>query len=333
MASKVETTMKTTFERDVLFSIMIPSFHSEKWVKETIDSIYRQTYKYYEILICDQADTNTKPIFNGYKGISFYYTKIASTYLARKTLIENATGDYLIFLDSDDLLHPKTLEILNGLIKANKGIDCVKFKIAPFEGQPAYDDIQADSISCEFLKCKTYIFNSNIFDVAGASNIASTCLKNKPFIIDEHNISMWEDVLLINILLNQCDTMCILDFPLYYYRIHSQSIMHSVSIKNLTDISEAIISLFLLYDYEKQIVSRYLKQYSLYTALSLSKLLSTSNIQTGIKEFYSNQNVILLLNLMKDKKYRFNSIKANICRNLLFKKRIKVLKILGMIKK
>lgn len=320
-------------EEKIFFSIIIPSYHSENWINSTIESIRNQTYKNFEILVCDQAETNTQKVIANQDSIRFFYNEIASTFLARKKLIENAKGDYLVFLDSDDLLHPRTLEWLSETIENSNRLDCYKFGIQTFSKEPAFDNVNFDISRSQIYDCKSYILDSNKRDVQGASNIASTVLKNNQYSLPDYNVSMWEDVLIMNVLLNQCNQMLILDCPLYFYRIHNNSIMHSYSTKNLEDICKVLLELFNLYNYDKEIVARYLRQYTFYATYSLAKISNSKAGKKSIDAYFLSENVLRIHSILKKKEYSFKDLKAKICKKVLLGKRILLLKIIGKVKK
>jgi len=94
-----------------LISVIIPTFNSEKYIKECIESVIKQTYSNWELIIVDDGSSdNTISIINSFKkehnNLHFYkrtrVPKGANT--CRNIGIHNSKGKYLIFLDSDDFL-------------------------------------------------------------------------------------------------------------------------------------------------------------------------------------------------------------------------------------
>ena len=90
------------------FSVIIPNYNSEKWIKKCLDSILNQTYKNYEVIIIDDISTdNSLKIIEKYKN-KFDELKIYKNESkrlnggTRNVGILKATGDYIIFIDSDD---------------------------------------------------------------------------------------------------------------------------------------------------------------------------------------------------------------------------------------
>ena len=99
------------------FSIIIPNYNKEKYIKECLDSIFNQTYKNYEvILIDDNSSDNSLEMIKDYD-VKLFHTDRLNAGGARNVGLKNATGDYVIFLDSDDYLtNNNVIEKLNNII-------------------------------------------------------------------------------------------------------------------------------------------------------------------------------------------------------------------------
>ncbi len=101
-------------------SIIIPTYNYGKFICEAIDSILNQTFKDYEIIIVDDGSTdNTEEIIKKYEDkINYFYKTNNGPASARNLGIQNATGDYICFLDSDDIFLPNKLEIQVNLLRS-----------------------------------------------------------------------------------------------------------------------------------------------------------------------------------------------------------------------
>lgn len=94
-------------------SILVNCYNSESFLKEALDSIYNQTYGNFEILLVDNCSTDrTADIAKSYPSKLLYIKtdKLMSLYAARNVGLSHASGDYLAFLDSDDIWLPTKLE-------------------------------------------------------------------------------------------------------------------------------------------------------------------------------------------------------------------------------
>lgn len=95
-------------------SVLIPTYNCDAYVHEAINSVLNQTYKNFEIIVVDDGSTdNTKDVLRPYeekKLITYIYQNNSVPAVARNTGILNSSGDYIAFLDADDLWMPEKLE-------------------------------------------------------------------------------------------------------------------------------------------------------------------------------------------------------------------------------
>ncbi len=99
---------------DGLVSIIMPSWNTGKFIGESIQSVLNQTYTNWELIIVDDCSTdNTDEIvasFNDERIRYFRNDKNSGAALTRNRAIREAKGEWIAFLDSDDLWMPKKLE-------------------------------------------------------------------------------------------------------------------------------------------------------------------------------------------------------------------------------
>jgi glycosyltransferase involved in cell wall biosynthesis len=92
-------------------SVIIPTYNASKYVTKAIDSVLVQDYINLEIIIIDDGSTdNTQKVLDNYKDkIRYVYQDNGGAAKARNTGIKLANGDYIAFLDADDLWLPDKL--------------------------------------------------------------------------------------------------------------------------------------------------------------------------------------------------------------------------------
>lgn len=100
-----------------LFSIIVPIYNAEKYLKECMDSILNQTEKDFElILVNDGSEDNSKEICmyycTHYENIKYLEIPNSGVSVARNKGIDAAEGEYLLFCDSDDYWSPKLIETI-----------------------------------------------------------------------------------------------------------------------------------------------------------------------------------------------------------------------------
>jgi len=87
-----------------LVSIVIPAHNGEKYLTEAIQSVLNQNYPRYEIWVLDNGSTdNTQYIACSFPQVQYQYEEKANTALARNQGISLAQGEYIAFLDQDDI--------------------------------------------------------------------------------------------------------------------------------------------------------------------------------------------------------------------------------------
>ena len=94
-------------------SVIVNCFNGEKYLKQALDSIYRQTYKDWEIIFYDnQSNDESAKIAKGYDHRLKYYQSenLIPLGAARAAAVLSATGEWVAFLDVDDLWYPEKLE-------------------------------------------------------------------------------------------------------------------------------------------------------------------------------------------------------------------------------
>jgi glycosyltransferase involved in cell wall biosynthesis len=94
-------------------SVIIPAYNAAKTVCATVESVLCQTVKPHEILILDDGSTDqTLSLLNSYATkVTVFAESHAGLCQARNTLCKRATGDMIAMLDSDDVWHPRHLEM------------------------------------------------------------------------------------------------------------------------------------------------------------------------------------------------------------------------------
>ncbi|WP_142784459.1 glycosyltransferase family 2 protein [Changchengzhania lutea] len=99
-----------------LVSIIIPTYNSEVFISETIHSVLNQTYSEWELLIVDDgSDDNTVDIIKEFQKLNSNIKLLINernqgAAISRNKAINDAKGDYIAFLDADDLWLPHKLE-------------------------------------------------------------------------------------------------------------------------------------------------------------------------------------------------------------------------------
>ena len=131
-------------KEDICVSIIVPIYNVEKYIYRCINSIIEQTYKKLEIILVDDGSPDKSPqICDEYKEkddrIIVIHKKNGGLSDARNEGLKVATGDYILFLDSDDEIIKTAIEELIKIIKKESpDIICFNFKEIIEESKQIY---------------------------------------------------------------------------------------------------------------------------------------------------------------------------------------------------
>ena len=109
--------------QEVTVSVIMPAYNSETYIRESIDSVLAQSFSDFELIVVDDGSTDaTAEIVESYTDNRIRLIRQANqgVSVARNTALEEANGQYITFLDSDDLYYPDCLKTLLHLIQSNK---------------------------------------------------------------------------------------------------------------------------------------------------------------------------------------------------------------------
>jgi glycosyltransferase involved in cell wall biosynthesis len=92
---------------DPLVSVVIPVYNGERYLSQALDSVLAQEYARVEIIVVDDGSTDgSADIARGYQTVRYLYQANAGPAAARNTGIGAASGEFIAFLDHDDVWEP-----------------------------------------------------------------------------------------------------------------------------------------------------------------------------------------------------------------------------------
>jgi len=224
LENKLNKRYKINNERNFLFSIIIPIYNVEDYLEETINSILNQTLNFEKhvqiILVNDGSPDNSEEICLRYQkkyptNIIYVKKENGGVSSARNEGIKYAAGEYINFLDSDDLLEKDALEKVYQFFSSHHNeIDVVCLPIYYFEarnGEHLLNDKfqEAQLIDIEQSPTKIQLHVSSAF---------VTIEQAKRHIFDE-NLKYGEDAKYINEIILEKGKYGVLTNTKYFYRI------------------------------------------------------------------------------------------------------------------
>jgi len=229
---------------NVSFSILVPNLGFHSYLERCLDSIANQstssTFEY-EVFLCDQSDNeiheNIKSFIAKKYGdvINVYHEDIKSLFLARLSLIKRANNNYIVMVDSDDMISKDFLKSLAKEIVINKEPDIVFLNNIIYidEYDNELDTITKTDISnFELKKLKTLFYCSQ-----NINSVWRKVFKKSLFYEDEltsnyRYIRNGEDKLFSHPLMQSFTSYFISNTASYFYRQHSTSITKTFDLKS-----------------------------------------------------------------------------------------------------
>lgn len=232
-------------------TIIIPIYKVERYLPRCLDSVLNQTFADWSaILVDDGSPDNSGKIADEYAArdnrFIVIHKKNAGVSAARNTGLDRADGEYIMFLDSDDCIHPQTVEILYTLAK-RKNADIVSFDYNrnaykapdasdfPPDKMPEFfkNNYNLDKIKYKFVK--NLITKSTNEDLGPKSWYVQTgmttmrmyrrnCLGNLRF---DTKMRILEDTCFWSLVLLRRPSGVITRLPLYFYTVNSNSLLHT----------------------------------------------------------------------------------------------------------
>ena len=108
-------------------SVIIPAYNASEYLSQTLESVLVQTYSDFEIILVDDGSTDeTDQVIAKYSShLNLIQQENKGLSAARNAGLNMAIGEYLVFLDADDLLTPRKLAIQAAFLDQNPGIGIV----------------------------------------------------------------------------------------------------------------------------------------------------------------------------------------------------------------
>lgn len=214
-------------------SIIIPVYNVEEYLEKCICSVIAQTYKNTEIILVDDGSPDRcGEICDEYaekdNRIRVIHKKNGGLSDARNVGIENASGEYIMFIDSDDYIHPEMIQKLYAALIEESADMCIcGMKWVNGDGSP-YTDV----LPCPVENC--VLTRDNMFDVFNIPEyfyfVTAVNKLYKKMLFDEVKFPFGkrnEDEFVAHRIFDKCGKIVCIKDCLYCYVQRGDSIMHT----------------------------------------------------------------------------------------------------------
>ncbi|PYS84887.1 MAG: hypothetical protein DMF67_03160 [Acidobacteria bacterium] len=121
-----------------LVSVVVPTYNYGRFISQTLESLRAQTYPNWECVVVDDGSTDdTAEVVSRYAGednrIKYLWQRNQRQGAAKNNGIRNSGGEYLQFLDADDLIEPRKLERQVEFLERHPGVDIVYGSVRFFQ--------------------------------------------------------------------------------------------------------------------------------------------------------------------------------------------------------
>lgn len=251
----VSTREATRMQSNPLVSVIVPAYNVHQYLDDCISSIVCQTYSNIQIIIVDDGSTDgTSSKCDSWQRrdnrIIAIHKRNNGASSARNRGIQEATGEYCLFVDSDDLIERDAITKLVSCI-TSLNVDVVSFDIAPFDDRgnlPRNASVPGEYPALEKndpTGCLEQLYLGNI------GNFAPTYFVKKE-VIDKlgvpfpEDVALYEDVIYTNKMIRAASTIGFLPEQLYRYRQREGSITKCADSSNAQQGYEVVLKILSL---------------------------------------------------------------------------------------
>lgn len=212
-----------------MISVIIPAYNTENYIEDCLESVMRQSYGDLEIIVVNDGSTDSTANIcrrkaNTDKRIKAVDRPNGGLSRARNTGLDHATGEFVAFVDSDDMLHPDALKTLAD-VAAKSGCDIVAARY-DYSETPHFDEQLTPGYMV--IDAERAI-ELTLYQTLGMNNSVCGKLFRRSFFDKERftDGTMFEDLDIFYRLYNQTDRIAISTAPVYFYRANPTSFINT----------------------------------------------------------------------------------------------------------
>jgi len=242
----------------MLLSVIIPVFNVESFLEECLDSVYSQDLREVEVICVNDGSTdNSRAILKKYKDkhvdLLIHDRLNGGLSAARNSGLSLASGEYIYFFDSDDVLLPGAIKLITSFI-IDKSVDIACFNSLVgsnelyFYKKEGFDETYTGKeYYLNFQKKNNFFPPSAVWMYVFSSKLLNS------FKLSFREGILHEDEHFTPRVFYLATRVKLLDIPILYHRVAREgSIMQKVRLKNLIDLQSVCLDLFNFFKKNKE---------------------------------------------------------------------------------
>lgn len=217
-------------------SVIIPAYNAQEYLRECLESILAQSFQNWEAIIVNDGSTDSTGKIAAEYAKKYPQIKVITTVnrgqaAARNTGLDHARGEFIFFIDSDDLIHPQCLQYFTDIARLyQQGTIVFGEFIRMQSGSPYIFTQRVHSTGNNIL----FTPHEGICDILYQRHIDSlVCGKLIPSkILSDIRFkkgTWYEDLEVLPRIIEKSSLLVITGFPGYYYRANGNSFMHTLT--------------------------------------------------------------------------------------------------------
>lgn len=304
-----------------MISVIVPIFNAEKYLHRCIKCILAQDYTDYELLLIDDGSTdNSGTICDEYaikdNRIRVFHKENGGVSSARNWGLDNAIGEYIMFVDSDDYMLPGMLEVMLSTLESKKAdlVICGTTETGGGYWRPIADvNYSKNQLKESFVS----LLHTELLSPPWNKIYKKEIIRSNRFCED---ISFGEDLLFNIQYLEKCENISFIkESPFYHEKENENSLVVKFNRNRLLDIEKVWVVVDRFSEDKEGLYSKYLRDLTVYVRQLLKTKQYSWLEKKYILEEWSSVALIKSLNLFNYKIHYLNWVLLLLLKNKQWK--------------
>lgn len=312
-------------KKQVMISVIIPVYNSEKYLRKCIDSVLAQSYTNFELILVNDGSTDkSAAICDEFaekdERVKVFHNKNMGVSSSRNFALDRATGSYIYFTDSDDWIEA---ELLNDCIEIleNEKLDIITFGYminTKNDFDEVVNSIKKTPGNKTYIKGKDKIsVNNGLLTLLGyaCNKVYRKSLIDKLNLRFNEDISLFEDFIFNAEIYMNISTLKLIDKPYYHYMKRANESLSSTFHKDFYSLQLLRISyvdlLLINWEVDNKVINNFKINSLISSIVSISYKLFSNKIEFSfnekskyIKEMLLNNETKQMVNLFRPNSFR-----------------------------